>query len=134
MTAMNLAERMADGDPLQDVVRGPQPPADTAVIPRNAYAALFQAELDTIARLTMSKNANYAGDGDALANFRLIEHVSGGRITTADGILTRMSDKFQRIVNLLGGSTTNHESLEDNLMDLSVYALILKIHLQRGGR
>lgn len=99
-------------------------------ITREAYAARFNEILAKLSKLTQDKNANYANDADAFANFRLIEHMSGGRVSTADGLLTRMGDKLQRLVNLSGGARNNFESFEDNCIDLAVYAIILLIHAE----
>lgn len=96
----------------------------TGKIPRDEYEKRFRSELERIAALTMSKNSNYANDEDALANFRLIEHLSNGAISTEHGLLTRMSDKLQRLVNLSLGAQNNHESKVDNYRDLAVYSLI----------
>lgn len=103
-------------------------------ISRVEYRDLFTAEMQRLIELTCSKNANYANDSDALANFRLIETLSGGLISTEIGILTRMSDKIQRLTNLICGASNNHESIEDNLDDLAVYAIILKIYVRWKAR
>jgi len=151
MTDTNLSEQLRDGEPLADFIRPTVPltkslndAADRIAvafghaggpeISRAEYIKLFRAEVDRLAALTDSKNANYANDADALANFRLIEVLSGGRLTTADGLFTRITDKIQRALNLHLGAANNHESMADNLSDLAVYALILKIHFDRGGR
>lgn len=99
-------------------------------IPRTEYERLFRAHMERLTTLTMSKNANYANDVDALANFRFIERLTGGKVTTVDGLLTRMSDKFMRIANLLSGAENRHEAVVDNLDDLAVYAVILRIYLE----
>ena len=105
-----------------------------ATITREAYAARFNEILTKLGKLTQDKNANYANDADAFANFRLIEHMSGGRVTTADGLLTRMGDKLQRLVNLSGGARNNFESFEDNCIDLAVYSIILLIHAETQAK
>jgi hypothetical protein len=131
MTDRNLAEKLTDGEAVASVRERQR---ESQTIPRADYTKLFRDEVTALAALTDGKNSSYANDDDALANFRLIEHLSHGRLTTADGILTRMTDKLQRIVNLHYGASNNFESEADNLMDLAVYAIILKIHKQRGGR
>lgn len=116
-----------DQNPSTDTPHRQQP-----MISRSDYIARFRAEMEHLIALTNAKNADYAVNEDALQNFRLIEHLTGGKITTDAGMLTRISDKVQRVMNLWGGATTNFESIADNLDDLAVYAIILKIHLGEG--
>lgn len=72
------------------------------------------------------KNADYAGDGDPFANFRLVEML--GICSVETGILVRMTDKMARCSNLLKEGKTNQvkdESVDDTLVDLANYAVIL---------
>jgi hypothetical protein len=81
--------------------------------------------------LTERKNKDYAGEDNPFRNFELIEVLTNGRISTADGILVRMSDKIQRVANLLAKDPdVVGESILDSLDDLSIYAKILRIHLE----
>lgn len=79
------------------------------------------------------KNANYAGEGnDPFANFRMCEQFScpncGDKIPAWLGVAIRMSDKWSRFANLLGGVKDQvGESILDTDIDLSVYANIFKI-------
>jgi hypothetical protein len=91
------------------------------------FEALCQEEL----ALTGRKNADYADAANALLNFRLIEHVTNGRLTMYDGLLVRMTDKFQRFANLLTrDAQVSDEAIEDTLRDLSVYSKIALLALQ----
>lgn len=96
------------------------------------YLVLFAKELTTLQNLTESRNSNYANSEDAFANFNLIEIMSGGLTSAIEGILTRMTDKLQRIVNLtaLDKNLDKEESIIDNLKDLAVYSIILKIYIE----
>lgn len=72
------------------------------------------------------KNADYAGDSDPFANFRLVEKL--GICSVETGILVRMTDKMARISNLLQGDRANQvkdESVDDTLIDLANYSVIL---------
>ena len=72
------------------------------------------------------KNADYAGDSDPFANFRLVEKL--GICSVETGILVRMTDKFARITNLLKSGKTNQvkdETVDDTLIDLANYSVIL---------
>lgn len=95
------------------------------------YFKRFQEECNNELQLTKNKNADYADIQDAFANFRQIEHLTSGRISVEAGILTRMSDKFTRVANLLARpAAVADESILDTLRDISVYAKILRIYLQ----
>jgi len=77
-------------------------------------------------RTSRAKSADYAGDSDPFRNFRAVEQL--GLCSVETGILTRMSDKFSRICNLLGNdrvAQVQDESVEDTLRDLITYAAIL---------
>lgn len=81
--------------------------------------------LDDMKDLHRKKNAGYAGDSDdPWANFR--ECALFG-IKVENGIITRMSDKWSRIRSLWKNPDNEQveEAIEDTLMDLAAYALIL---------
>lgn len=94
------------------------------------YFKRFQEESNIECTMTNAKNKDYADPNDAFANFRQIEYLTMGRITAEMGILTRMSDKFSRVANLLARpATVSNESILDTLRDISVYAKILRIYI-----
>lgn len=102
------------------------------IVSRTEYIRDFRLEVEHLVQLTDAKNANYAGEEDAWQNFRLIDHITRGSISTEAGIITRMTDKFQRIANLVvRGAPTNYESALDNCDDLAIYTIILKMYLKR---
>lgn len=82
--------------------------------------------LETMADLHRRKSAGYAGadNPDPWANFRRCEQFG---IATTDGVITRMSDKWSRLQALWRDANNEQvgESLDDTLMDLASYALIL---------
>lgn len=70
------------------------------------------------------KNGDYAGDFDPFKNFRKCESFG---VTTAKGMLVRITDKLSRIENLLDKPPeVVEESLSDTLTDLMSYTNILK--------
>ena len=96
------------------------------------YLAEFEKITSQMLDITRAKNSDYAGsrgDTDAFANFRVVEHYG---ITDAEtGILTRMSDKFARIASLLKREAkVKDESIEDTLIDLANYSIILILYLR----
>lgn len=99
-----------------------------------AASPRFHALLAEIADLHDRKNADYAGDGDPFANFRLS---AGLGVSPFLGCLVRMGDKWSRVQTLVRKGEENRavveESLTDTLRDLAVYSLIA-ICLYEEGR
>lgn len=81
--------------------------------------------------ITLAKNSDYAPTDDALSNFYMVENL--GLTTAENWILVRLSDKLSRIANLLKNeskTSVKDESIEDTLIDMANYAIILKILLE----
>lgn len=75
------------------------------------------------------KNHDYAGEGNPFKNFGLCESV--GICSTEKGILVRMTDKLQRISNLIDkDAQVKDESILDTLQDLANYSIILRVYLE----
>lgn len=87
--------------------------------------------------ISRAKNSDYAGSEDPFKNFRLIESLSGGRISAADGILVRLTDKLQRVANLLAvpnmEGKVKDEKIGDTLADTANYSIILKLLLEEDA-
>lgn len=82
-----------------------------------------------------NKNADYAGQGgaqDAFANLRMVETLSKGQLTTEQGMFTRMTDKLSRLSSFLstGNLKVKSESIEDTLLDLANYCILLVAYLR----
>lgn len=79
------------------------------------------------------KNSDYATTSDAFSNFSLVEKM--GIVSTEKGILVRMSDKMARLGNLMGNNSPKNESIEDTILDIGNYAILLLCYLskKRGG-
>lgn len=70
----------------------------------------------------VSKNADYGDSfGISVKKYGLIS------------ALTRMSDKFNRIEQLIIDGKQNHESLTDSLEDLACYALMTVMEIQNSS-
>lgn len=80
--------------------------------------------------LTSNKSHDYAGEVDAMANFKVCARFG---IKPSVGIVTRLSDKLSRIENLnrLGEDTrqVKDESVRDTLIDAANYTAILWLWL-----
>jgi hypothetical protein len=81
-----------------------------------------------MAEISAAKNSDYAdSEADPLRNFRACERAG---IPAFDGCLTRLSDKFERVMNLRRKERESRtvgvkdESITDTLLDLANYALI----------
>lgn len=86
------------------------------------HAYLCQKMMD----ITKAKNADYTGtNADPFANFRHVE--SFGCVTAEQGFFTRMTDKMARISSFIqkGVLEVKDESVEDTLLDLANYSLLL---------
>jgi (p)ppGpp synthase/HD superfamily hydrolase len=78
------------------------------------------------------KNKDYANQADALANFRRCERLG---VTMLKGMLVRMSDKMERMGNLLDRPpAVEDEAIEDTAMDTAIYSLLFLIALEDKKR
>lgn len=97
---------------------------------QETYLKKFKETVDKMYNITKTKNADYAGENsvDAFKNFRVIEQLWWA--TTEQWFLTRISDKFTRIINLT--KQDNHvqdEKIEDTLLDMANYCILFKLYL-----
>lgn len=81
--------------------------------------------LGELRALHLSKGHDYADVSDPLKNY--VESARDCAVEPWRGALLRLSEKYHRLVNLIGkGVTPNHESLNDTLMDMAALALIVR--------
>ena len=84
-------------------------------------------------RISRAKNHDYAGDGDPLANFRLVEQL--GVTDTPRGVFIRLLDKVARVARLLDNDpAVASESLHDTCRDGANYFAILDFALSERGK
>lgn len=82
----------------------------------------FYELLEVMADIHNRKNQNYAKTKEPLSNLKMSQEFG---VSPFLGTLTRMSDKWSRIVQLAGGKQDKvGESIKDTLLDLSVYSLL----------
>jgi len=78
-------------------------------------------------KLINSKNEDYANPDDFYANFRMVEYAG---LPTWIGVHVRMLDKISRLNGFVrrfietGDISSNHESIEDTLLDAINYSAI----------
>lgn len=88
-----------------------------------------QQLLNKCLQLLASKNHDYSETQDAFANFKLAAHIAG--IPTEQTLLTLLGMKLARLNQLLGkNKSPKHEAVEDTLMDIINYTLLLRGILQ----
>ena len=92
----------------------------------------FINEVLTIVDLHSRKNADYSAAENPYSTFIVVEDIG---IPAHMGVFVRMSDKWERIKNLLAKGEENRavkeESLIDTARDLAVYSLIFVSLLKR---
>ena len=95
------------------------------------YLKRFEEKTKIMLDITRAKNNDYSWSQFAFKNFEQIEWITDWKISTADGILVRMTDKMSRIATLLNWEQqVADEKITDTLMDLSNYSIILSIYLE----
>lgn len=96
---------------------------------QSEYLDEFREEIRKMYDLTKAKNSDYAGAEDAFKNFKLIERL--GAATVEQGFVVRMSDKLQRIANLISRENmVADEKIEDTLLDNAIYSILFLIYLK----
>lgn len=82
----------------------------------------FDAQLETMRAIHDAKNSDYAEDGNPYSNFEHAAAVAGCSVDTVFRVLIGV--KLARLKELLGGKEPKHESIDDSILDLSVYAAL----------
>lgn len=98
---------------------------------REEYLKFHQEFTSKMYEICKKKNQDYSGSGEyAFHNFKRIELI--GVASTEVGFLTRMFDKFSRIVSFLenGELAVKDESVEDTLIDLANYSALMAGYLK----
>lgn len=97
---------------------------------RKLFMELLKHNQEKDLKIVEDKNSDYADGGDPFQNFRMVEDAS--LISTEEGIAVRMSDKMQRIFNLIQEeeASVSDETIVDTLSDLRNYANILQVYLE----
>lgn len=93
---------------------------------KEQYLAFHKGCCERLIDITRAKNADYtAGSEDPFANFARVEQ--NETCSTETGFLVRMTDKFMRIQSFvkLGVLKVKDESVEDTLLDLANYCILL---------
>ncbi len=102
---------------------------------KQEYLEFHKEKCQAMMKMTQAKNADYTGGSeDPFANFAQVKKF--GICEVEIGFLTRMIDKFCRIISFVkkGDLQVKNESVDDTLMDLANYCVLLMGYLeaQRG--
>jgi hypothetical protein len=95
------------------------------------FIEAFKATTDDMVETVIRKNHDYtSSDTDPFDNFNAVEAL--GICSSEIGILVRMTDKIKRIISLLqkGEGMVKDESIEDTMVDLANYSIILKLRVR----
>lgn len=90
------------------------------------YLENFKKITEEMYEITYRKNSDYTGDtSDPFKNFTMVETM--GVATAEQGFFTRMNDKMMRFAGFIKNGTLKvaDEKIEDTLMDLAVYCILL---------
>jgi hypothetical protein len=85
-----------------------------------------------VTQTVWKKNADYTADNaDVFDNFKFVEQQ--GITDTLTGMLVRLSDKYKRLISLLGKDHEPlvDESTEDTLLDLAGYTALMFAYLKQ---
>lgn len=101
---------------------------------RQEYLEYHNACIKKMTEITLRKNADYSGAGDSpFDNFTNVEKLNIS--TTEQGFLTRMTDKLSRLAtfNKKGRFEVLDESVEDTLLDLANYSILMAAYIKSKG-
>jgi hypothetical protein len=97
------------------------------------FLSFLKEKTEKMYNTAVAKNSDYSGShADPFGNIDMVEKMG---ITSPEiGLLTRMTDKLSRVSTLIKrGVETNNvkdESIEDTLVDLANYSLILAARIK----
>lgn len=98
---------------------------------KQEYLAFHAETCRRMVEITKAKNADYTGTNtDPFANFSIVEKL--GIASVEQGFLVRMMDKVSRINSFVqkGVLEVKDESVEDTLIDLANYSIILAAYIR----
>jgi len=91
---------------------------------KTQQAAAFTAIFDELSKIQDSKGDDYVNE-DRLSNFKIVASMVG--ITPEQVLLVFIATKAVRIGNLQGSKVPNNESIDNSIIDLVNYGILLKM-------
>ena len=100
---------------------------------RSQLLDIHAALTDKAFRVMQKKNHDYASNTDPFFNLRQCE--AFGLCSVEQGILVRMTDKISRLSQYTknGDLQVKDESVEDTLVDIINYTVLLRAYLKEQG-
>lgn len=98
---------------------------------KQQFLEAFVATTEKMVQTARDKNNDYTATDDPFDNFFAVEQLN---VCEAEiGLLVRMTDKFKRVVALIKGKEqmVKEESIDDTLIDLANYAILLRLTRQQ---
>lgn len=97
------------------------------------FLKFFKNKIEDMGIICEKKNKDYANE-DSFSNFKMNEIL--GVCSVEQAIFSRMLDKITRIANIMkkGNNEVKDETIQDTLMDLANYSIILSIYLENNDR
>lgn len=90
-----------------------------------AFLELHEKLCYVARNLTIAKGNDYSGGDDTLANLKMVEVLSKGRVSAEIGVLVRMTDKLSRMWELsFHESQVKDESIADTELDMINYTCL----------
>lgn len=100
---------------------------------RDEFMKLMRLNVEADLGISEKKNSDYADSEDPFQNFKGVEH--WGICTVEQGLMVRISDKMQRVSNLLKReAAVSDESIVDTLSDARNYLNILQVWIEHGKK
>ena len=90
---------------------------------REKQVEKFNEFTDKMRSVILSKSEDYATENDVLSNFKLAGAICG--LTPELNCLSLIATKVARLGVLLQGKVPNNESIQDSVLDLANYAVLL---------
>jgi hypothetical protein len=118
--------RPGDPYPPAQEVNPNSPPAKMS--PEDELFAILSNLAHIGIAIARNKNADYAGNGDPFANFKLCEQIG---VSTLRGMLVRKLDKLARVSNLITRPpAVADEPLIATLVDDAMYSLLMAAYVK----
>lgn len=93
---------------------------------REQQEQIFNDTTEKMKQIMFSKSQDYSVSHDVLNNFKLAGAICG--LSPEQNCLSLIATKVARLGNLLAsGKTPNNESIEDSILDLANYTLLLEM-------
>lgn len=116
-----------------------QPETNNSITPQELYLQYHKSLCDTCRELSKRKQGDYCdlSSDDMMSvfgNFMLPEQM--GIITTEQALLSRIADKFNRLITVINNDTCNvdDETTDDTIQDIMNFMVLLSYYRTLTGK